>query len=98
MILLTAAQSRELDHLSQHKYGVDSYVLMTNAGQAVARTVARRWPEAMARGVLVIAGKGNNGGDGLVAARWLHQAGERVRTVLLARRTDLSGDAAGPAM
>jgi NAD(P)H-hydrate epimerase len=94
MILLTAAQSRELDRLSQQKYGVDSYALMTNAGDAVARTIARRWPEAMARGVLVVAGKGNNGGDGFVAARRLHQAGERVRAVLLARRTDLSGDAA----
>src|SRR5215471_2415228 len=94
MILLSAAQSRELDRLSQQKYGIDSYALMTNAGDAVARTIARRWPEAMAHGVLVVAGKGNNGGDGFVAARRLHQAGERVRTVLLARRTDLSGDAA----
>src|SRR5262250_2262368 len=94
MILLTAAQSRELDHLSQQKYGVDSYALMTNAGDAVARTIGRRWPEAMARGVLVVAGKGNNGGDGLVAARRLHQTGERVLVVLLARRTDLTGDAA----
>jgi ADP-dependent NAD(P)H-hydrate dehydratase / NAD(P)H-hydrate epimerase len=94
MILLTAAQSRELDRLSQHKYGVGSYVLMTNAGDAVARTIARRWPDAMARGVLVIAGKGNNGGDGLVAAQRLHQTGERVRAVLLARHTDLTGDAA----
>jgi ADP-dependent NAD(P)H-hydrate dehydratase / NAD(P)H-hydrate epimerase len=94
MILLTAAQSRELDRISQQRFGVGSYDLMTNAGDAVARTIARRWPEAMARGVLVVAGKGNNGGDGLVAARRLHQAGERVRAVLLAHSTDLSGDAA----
>lgn len=94
MILLTAAESRELDRLSQQKYGVGSYELMTNAGEAVARVVARRWPEAMAGGVLVVAGKGNNGGDGFVAARRLHQAGERVRTVLLARQADLRGDAA----
>jgi ADP-dependent NAD(P)H-hydrate dehydratase / NAD(P)H-hydrate epimerase len=94
MILLTAAQSQELDRLSQHKYGVGSYELMTNAGDAVARTVARRWPEAKARGVLVVAGKGNNGGDGLVAARRLHQVGERVRAVLLARKANLQGDAA----
>ena len=94
MILLTAEQSRELDRLSQVKYGVDSYELMTNAGDAVSRTIARRWREAMARGVLVVSGKGNNGGDGFVAARRLHQLGERVRTVLLARRADLRGDAA----
>jgi ADP-dependent NAD(P)H-hydrate dehydratase / NAD(P)H-hydrate epimerase len=89
MILLTAAESRELDRLSQQKYGVGSYELMTSAGDAVARVVARRLPEAMARGVLVVAGKGNNGGDGLVAAQRLHQAGERARAVLLARQTDL---------
>src|SRR5256885_14332860 len=65
MILLSAEQSRELDRLSQVKYGVGSYGLMTNAGDLVARTIARRWPEAMARGVLVVAGKGNNGGGGL---------------------------------
>ncbi len=94
MILLTAAQSRELDRLTQQKYGVGSYELMSNAGDAVAKTIARRWPEAMARGVLVIAGKGNNGGDGFVAARRLHQVGERVRAVLLARQADLRGDAA----
>jgi NAD(P)H-hydrate epimerase len=94
MILLTAAQSRELDRLSQQRYGADSYLLMTNAGEAVARTIARRWPEAMARGVLVVAGKGNNGGDGIVAARKLHQMGERVRVLLLARQSDLRGDAA----
>src|SRR5215471_10720110 len=94
MILLTAAESRELDRLSQQKYGVASYELMTNAGDAVARVIARRWPEAMARGVLVVAGRGNNGGDGLVAARRLHQAGERVRALLLAPQNELHGDAA----
>ena len=94
MILLTAAQSRDLDRLSQQKYGIASYVLMTNAGNSVARTISRRWPESMARGVLVVAGKGNNGGDGLVTARRLHQSGERVRVLLLASRTELAGDAA----
>jgi ADP-dependent NAD(P)H-hydrate dehydratase / NAD(P)H-hydrate epimerase len=94
MILLTAAQSRELDRLSQQKYGLDSYTLMSNAGDTVARTIARRWPDAIARGVLVVAGKGNNGGDGLVGARRLLQTGEQVRSVLLARRSDLTGDAA----
>jgi hydroxyethylthiazole kinase-like uncharacterized protein yjeF len=94
MILLTAAQSRKLDRLSQQKYGIDSYALMTHAGEAVARLIARQWPEAMARGVVVIAGKGNNGGDGLVAARRLHQTGEKVRVLLLARQSELKGDAA----
>lgn len=94
MILLTAAESRELDRLCQVKYGVPSYSLMTRAGEAVARAVARLWPDAMAAGVLVVAGKGNNGGDGFVAARVLLDAGEKVSVVLLARATELKGDAA----
>ncbi|HKV55448.1 MAG TPA: NAD(P)H-hydrate dehydratase [Candidatus Binataceae bacterium] len=94
MLLLTASQSRELDRLSQEKYGVDSYALMTNAGEAVARAIARRWPDAIARGVLVVAGKGNNGGDGFVVARRLRRGGEAARVLLLSRIADLKGDAA----
>ena len=93
MILLSAEQSRELDRLSQDKFGIDSYSLMTRAGEAVADATAARWPEAVRDGVLVVAGKGNNGGDGLVAARRLHQGGVPVRVVLLGWGTDLRGDA-----
>jgi hydroxyethylthiazole kinase-like uncharacterized protein yjeF len=94
MILLTAEESRKLDRLSQQKYGVDSYSLMTRAGEAVAGTLVARMPQAARAGVLVVAGKGNNGGDGLVAARRLHQGGVPVRVALLAWGSDLKGDAA----
>ncbi len=94
MKLITAAQSRELDRLSQDKYGVPSYALMTRAGEAVADAALRRFGEAVRGGVLVVAGKGNNGGDGMVAARRLKQSGVAVRAVLLAGRGDLTGDAA----
>ncbi len=93
MILLNAAESRELDRLSQEKYGIPSYSLMRRAGEAVADLLLRRWPGVVGAPVLVIAGKGNNGGDGLVAARKLMQAGARVRAILLAHPTDLKGDA-----
>ncbi|MGH7917367.1 MAG: NAD(P)H-hydrate dehydratase [Candidatus Binataceae bacterium] len=94
MILLNASESRELDRLSRQKYGVASYALMTRAGAAVANAVALRWPAAFGRGVLVIAGKGNNGGDGFTAARRLLDLGGAVRVILLARMNDLKGDAA----
>lgn len=94
MKLLSAAQSRELDRLSQEKYGVASYALMTRAGEAVAAAVLRRWPQARRDGVLIVAGKGNNGGDGMVAARALAAEGVPVRAVLLARASELKGDAA----
>ena len=94
MILLTAAESRELDRLSQDKFGIDSYALMTRAGEAVAEAVVARHPSCTHDGVLVVAGKGNNGGDGLVTGRRLLQAGVPVKVVLLAWGSDLKGDAA----
>jgi NAD(P)H-hydrate epimerase len=93
MILLNASESRELDRLTQTKCGVPSYTLMTRAGDEVARAVTRHWADRLHLGVTIVAGKGNNGGDGLVAARRLHQDGIRVRVLLLARTTDLKGDA-----
>src|SRR5579883_2743331 len=96
MKLLTAAESRQIDLLSQQKYGVASYSLMTRAGEAVGGEIAARWSSTaqLQQGVLVVAGKGNNGGDGLVAARRLRQLGVKVRAVLLAAAASLKGDAA----
>lgn len=93
MILLNAAESRQLDSISQQTYGIESYALMTRAGEAVANALVERFPEA-ASDVIVVAGKGNNGGDGFVAARRLLRDGFGVRVVLLARGADLRGDAA----
>lgn len=94
MILLGAAESRELDRLSHANYGSDSYALMRRAGEAVADLTIRRWPDAARGAIAVVAGKGNNGGDGLVAARKLIQAGMRARVLMLARPEELKGDAA----
>ncbi|HEX3409988.1 MAG TPA: NAD(P)H-hydrate dehydratase [Candidatus Binataceae bacterium] len=94
MILLNAAESRELDRLSQEKYGIASYELMRRAGEAVADLLLRRWPGAIGGSILVVAGKGNNGGDGLVAARKLKQVGAQVQVILLAPAAELKGDAA----
>jgi hydroxyethylthiazole kinase-like uncharacterized protein yjeF len=93
MILLNATQSRELDRISQDQYRIPSYSLMTRAGEAVADALVDRFPDAVTD-VLVVAGKGNNGGDGFVAGRRLIQDGFAVRAVLLGRATDLKGDAA----
>jgi NAD(P)H-hydrate epimerase len=66
--------------------------LMERAGAAVADTVARRYPDA--RRVSVWCGGGNNGGDGLVVARLLHQAGKNVEVRLLGDAARVTGDAA----
>ncbi|MGA7871851.1 MAG: NAD(P)H-hydrate epimerase, partial [Candidatus Binatus sp.] len=82
MILLNAAESRELDRISREKYGIPSYSLMTRAGEAVADALIERFSDG-ATDVLELAGKGNTGGDGFVAARRLKQDGFAVRAVLL---------------
>ncbi|MGH7907468.1 MAG: NAD(P)H-hydrate dehydratase [Candidatus Binataceae bacterium] len=93
MKLLSASESRELDRLSREKYGIESYALMTRAGESVASSAARHWPDAIRNGVLVLAGKGNNGGDGFVAGRRLIQDGANVSALLLGRTGELKGDA-----
>ncbi len=93
MILLTAAESRELDRLSREVYGVASYALMMRAGEAVAEALVRRFPEVLARGALVVCGKGNNGGDGFVTSRRLIEMGVKTDALLLGKPADLKGDA-----
>ncbi|MGH7864572.1 MAG: NAD(P)H-hydrate epimerase, partial [Candidatus Binataceae bacterium] len=93
MILLSAGESRDLDRLSRDVYGVASYSLMTRAGEAVAEALVRRFPDSLSRGVLVVCGKGNNGGDGFCAGRRLLEMGVKVDAALLGKPEDLKGDA-----
>ena len=94
MIVVTAAQMREMDRLTIEKYGVPSLILMERAGAAVAQAIVERFARAAKKGVLVVAGKGNNGGDGLVVARLLRKKRIPCEVALLARRDELSPDAA----
>ena len=92
MKIVTAAEMREIDRATTQRFGVPSLTLMENAGTAIANFVISRYPSAERVGV--ICGKGNNGGDGFVAARRLKAAGKEVRVVLLAEPAELRGDAA----
>jgi NAD(P)H-hydrate epimerase len=92
MKIVTAAEMRDIDRVTSEHFGVPSLTLMENAGTAVAEFVLSQYPSAKRVGV--ICGKGNNGGDGFVAARKLHQAGKEVRILLLAEHAELRGDAA----
>jgi hydroxyethylthiazole kinase-like uncharacterized protein yjeF len=92
MKIVSAAEMREIDRLTSERFGVPSHTLMENAGAAVAEFVSKHFPSA--RKVAVICGKGNNGGDGFVAARRLREAGREVSVVFLADPAELRGDAA----
>jgi len=83
---------RAIDRATSERFGVPSLTLMENAGAAIADYVLSHY--AAAKRVVVFCGKGNNGGDGLVAARRLHKAGKQVQVILLADPAELRGDAA----
>lgn len=94
MLVVTSQEMRELDRLTIEKYGVPSLVLMERAGERVVEALLDRFGRVAKGGVLVVAGKGNNGGDGLVVARLLRKKRIPCEVVLLAKRGEISRDAA----
>ncbi|MGE5599249.1 MAG: NAD(P)H-hydrate dehydratase, partial [Bacteroidota bacterium] len=91
MRVVTGTEMGLLDRRAQREYGLAGLILMENAGREVAAQVRARFgPAARAA---VICGPGNNGGDGLVAARHLHLAGHRVSCLLAADDEAFRGDA-----
>lgn len=93
MHVLTSEEMRRLDEHAIRVLGIPEPVLMENAGRAVAEEVLAM-SAAVGRRWLVLAGKGNNGGDGLVAARHLQEAGLELTVVYAADRRSLAGSAA----
>ncbi len=92
MKIVSADEMRTIDRATSERFGAASLTLMENAGSAVAEFVLSQF--ASAKRIGVVCGKGNNGGDGFVAARKLHDAGRDVRVVLLAEPSEVRGDAA----
>lgn len=82
MKIVTAEEMRVIDRVTSERFGVPSLTLMENAGSALAEYILTQ--HSSARRIVVFCGKGNNGGDGFVAARRLHQKGKTVQVILLA--------------
>ena len=89
--LLTAAETRAAEAEAERR-GLPPSILMENAGAALAEAALELC--APAARFLVVAGPGNNGGDGYVAARKLHAAGRQVDVWRLVDAPKLKGDAA----
>lgn len=89
MRVVTAEEMREIDRRTIEDYGISGQVLMERAGLCVAARVKELFGQ---RKVLVLAGGGNNGGDGFVAARQLFNEGWNVRVFLLVKEGRLSPD------
>ena len=97
MKALTAAEMREVDRLTTERFGIHGHQLMESAGKSVADVFLEKYSERNPRPpgrVCVLCGKGNNGGDGFVVARYLKEHVRRVSVYLFADPGDLQGDAA----
>ena len=90
---LTRAQVRRLDAIAINELGIPGVVLMENAGRGAAEIIRDLIAQRQARRAVIFCGRGNNGGDGFVIARHLHNTGESVSTCLTFPPSELRGDA-----
>jgi hydroxyethylthiazole kinase-like uncharacterized protein yjeF len=90
MKIVNAEEMREIDRIAIEQRGIPSLTLMERAGEAVARLIIEK---IRPRSVAVVTGKGNNAGDGFVAARLLHAAGISTTVLMLGAPESLAGDA-----
>src|SRR4029079_6304083 len=93
VIVTTAAEMRRMDALTIERFGVPGATLMERAGVGAATLLLERFPHVRKHGVVVLAGKGNNGGDGFVVARALKKKRVRVDVILAVSASDIRGDA-----
>ncbi len=94
MKILTSTQMKVIDRRTIEEVGIPGPVLMENAGLQIFRSLKEIYPDLAVQRIVVVAGKGNNGGDGLVVARHLLDAGASPTVLVLCRIEDLQGDAA----
>ncbi len=94
MYLVTASEMREMDHQTIESFGLPGRILMENAGRGATRFFLEQFEGVENKKIAVVAGRGNNGGDGFVIARYLAQKGIRVTVFLLSQSLKVKGDAA----
>ena len=93
MKILTAAQMGEVDRLTTEQYLIPSILLMENAGRSFVDELAKACPKLKSKRILILCGRGNNGGDGFVAARYLALGGANPSILLFSDPEKLRGDA-----
>ena len=94
MKILTSRQMKEIDRKAIEEIGILGPILMENAGLQVFKNILSRFPQVGKEKVVIVAGKGNNGGDGFVVARHLQNLGAKPLALLLASKQEIKGDAA----
>ena len=94
MKILTSKQMQGVDKKAIEKLGIIGPILMENAGIQITNEILKKFPQIQDERVVIVAGKGNNGGDGFVVARHLFNRGCQLVVLLLASKKELKGDAA----
>src|SRR3972149_9744128 len=94
MFVATSREMQNIDRRAAEEFGIPPLLLMENAAHGVFRLVEEMYGPVKGKKITLICGKGNNGGDGLAAARQLYNQGARIQAYLLSEQTALKGEAA----
>jgi len=94
MKVLTSTEMKEIDRKAIEEIGIAGPILMENAGLQIVKALKAKFPEPWKEKIVIVAGKGNNGGDGLVVARHLFNQGCEPHVLLLSSKQEVGGDAA----
>ena len=92
MKILSAAQMREVDRLTTEEFGIPGLMLMEAAAGRTVEAIEKKFGSMTSRSVLVVSGRGNNGGDGAAIARLFHARGASVKLLLIGRIADARGE------
>lgn len=93
MRLVTASEMREMDSMTINEAGIPGVVLMENAARNATKVFLDHFNPQESSYIVVLCGKGNNGGDGYVMARYLHEKGMNISVGIMAEKSAISGDA-----
>ena len=95
MKVLSSKQMKEIDRRAIQELGIPGPTLMEKAGLRIFQNIQKKFPDLSKEKFTIVAGKGNNGGDGFVVARHLLKQGADPDVLLLASKSEVKGDAAG---
>jgi len=91
MKVATASQMQKIDDYAINELGIPGIILMENAGLGVVKSILQHFPDSSR--ISIVCGKGNNGGDGFVVARHLHNKGKEVQVIIIGDKEKIKGDA-----
>ncbi len=95
MKVVAADEMREIDRRAMEEFGIPGAVLMENAGRGATDAIEEFISGEEIENILIVAGKGNNGGDGFVVARHLVNRGIECEVCLIGKKSNVKGDAKG---